>query len=70
MTEKQEITIKSIKESLELSKDFLNTLNVSGVDNYQKIIAIHNNMQAIITLINNGMLVTNNSSDEDEAEEK
>lgn len=67
-TNQNDITIDRLKESLEISKDFLNTINTSGLDNYQKIIAVYNNLQAIITLIDNGtMRISTENSDDSQS---
>lgn len=57
---------EQIYQGLEYAKNILNSLSVTGIDSCKKLVIAYNNIDALLTMINNGQISINcNTTDTD-----
>lgn len=57
MQENKESKKEQLVQGFMYAKNILNSIEVSGIDNYQKIIAVYNNIDVFLKMLSNGDLV-------------
>lgn len=56
--------LQKIIEGLELARDYANSIHVSGINNFQKLSAIYNNINVVINMLKKGEIVLSETTKE------
>lgn len=56
--------LEQIRQGFEYTKNILNSLTISGIDNCKKVSIIYNNIEILLTMIANGEITVVDNAEE------